>query len=135
MTKNVRLFTLEEANQLLPTLIPILKELQELRGAVDKLEVEIDSMELILKGAPEDGKVRGELEEKVSGLNQAIAEMQKLIYKIESFGCILRNIELGLIDFLSQTEDRNIFLCWHLKEEKVTYWHETNENFDVRKPL
>jgi len=135
MTKNVRLFTLEEANQLLPTLIPILKELQELRGAVDKLEVEIDSLELILKGAPEDGKVRGELEEKVSGLNQAIAEMQKLIYKIESFGCILRNIELGLIDFLSQTEDRNIFLCWHLKEEKVTYWHETNENFDVRKPL
>ncbi len=106
-----------------------------MRGAVDKLEVEIDSLELILKGAPEDGKVRGELEEKVSGLNQAIAEMQKLIYKIESFGCILRNIELGLIDFLSQTEDRNIFLCWHLKEEKVTYWHETNENFDVRKPL
>ena len=64
MTKNVKHFTVEEANQLLPTLVPILENMVTLREQVDKLEVEIDSLELILGNNAKDNKVSQELESK-----------------------------------------------------------------------
>ena len=135
MTKNVKLFTVEEANQLLPTLTPILQSIIALRLTVDKLEVEIDSLELILGTAAKEGKVNQELETKISELNEHIGSLNQAIHKVESYGCVLKGIELGLVDFLSEHEDRKVYLCWRLGEAQVTHWHEVSEGFSNRQPL
>ena len=51
-----------------------------------------------------------------------------------------RNIELrdpatGLIDFPSEIEGEDAFLCWRLGEDAIDYWHTRDEGFDNRKPL
>jgi len=135
MTKNVKLFTVEEANQLLPTLTPILQSMIALRLVVDKLEVEIDSLELILGAAVKEGKVNQELETKISELNEHIGSLNQAIHKVESYGCVLKGIEMGLVDFLSEREDRKVYLCWRLGEAQVTHWHEVSEGFSSRQAL
>ena len=39
-------------------------------------------------------------------------------------GCVFKGFEAGLVDFYSLREDRPIFLCWRLGEERITHWHE-----------
>jgi len=50
-------------------------------------------------------------------------------------GCVVRDINLGLVDFFSRFEGRDIFLSWDIGEEKITHWHELAEGFEMRKPI
>jgi hypothetical protein len=62
-------------------------------------------------------------------------EIGRLIYRIESFGCVVKDIDLGLIDFPAVRDDEPIYLCWKLGEPRVAYWHGVDEGFSSRKPL
>ncbi len=48
---------------------------------------------------------------------------------------MLKGFEVGLVDFYSLREDRPIFLCWKLGEERITHWHETDSGFAGRQPI
>jgi hypothetical protein len=62
-------------------------------------------------------------------------EIGRLIYRIESFGCVVKDIDLGLIDFPAVRDEEPIYLCWKLGEPRVAYWHGVDEGFSSRKPL
>jgi len=135
MMKNAKYFTLDEANQLIPKLIPLLEQLRVLRADIDKLEVAADSLELILEPEKEDSRVHQELKLKMQELEQLITLMNEKIQQIESYGCFLKSIEMGLVDFLSQNEENPIYLCWSLGEDEVKHWHEIGQGFANRKLL
>jgi hypothetical protein len=59
----------------------------------------------------------------------------RLIHRIESFGCIVKDIDLGLLDFPSERDGRSIYLCWKAGEFEVSHWHAADESFAQRKPL
>lgn len=59
----------------------------------------------------------------------------RLIHRIESFGCIVKDIDLGLLDFPSERDGKNVYLCWKAGEPEVGYWHGVDESFAQRKPL
>ena len=46
-----------------------------------------------------------------------------------------RDPATGLIDFLSELDGEDCYLCWRLGEEDIGYWHGTDEGFGNRKPL
>jgi len=50
-------------------------------------------------------------------------------------GIILRDAETGLIDFPSERDGQEIFLCWRLGEERVGFWHGPESGFTGRRPL
>ena len=50
-------------------------------------------------------------------------------------GCVVKDLELGLIDFYSVRGDRLIFLCWQAGEEEVAYWHTLSGGFRQRRPI
>ena len=54
---------------------------------------------------------------------------------LETIGCVVKGFEVGLVDFYSLREDRPIFLCWKLGEERITHWHETDTGFAGRQPI
>ena len=62
-------------------------------------------------------------------------EIGRLIYRIESLGCVVKDIDLGLVDFPAMRDDEPIYLCWKLGEAAVNYWHGLDEGFALRKPL
>jgi len=61
--------------------------------------------------------------------------MNGLIEKVQGMGVELKDVEVGLIDFRSIREGREVYLCWQLGEEHVTHWHELDTGFAGRQPL
>ena len=55
--------------------------------------------------------------------------------QIESFGCILKDIDLGLIDFPYDSGEDVVFLCWQFGEPRVIAWHSVDTGFSERQPL
>lgn len=122
-------FSIEGAERLLPRIEKLVRRLRHLDKAIELLntvEIEVE-------------------EENYSNLRY-VTKLNKEFYKlsyefydkldeIEGFGCLLKDIELGLVDFYCRFEGRDIFLCWKLGEKKIKYWHEIYASFNGRKPI
>lgn len=70
-----------------------------------------------------------------SELTQDFAIIEKLHSEIKSYGCIVKNIDAGLVDFLSQIKGRDVYLCWRYGEEQVQHYHELHTGFRGRKAI
>jgi len=126
-----KLFTVEEANQLLPLLTNLLRELSQSKRLIEDKQVEIDSLELITdENTP---KVRSELLLRSAEFNELVNQFNEEIKKIEDVGCLVKDIDSGLVDFYGMQEGKIVFLCWKLGEPAVTHWHEVDSGFANRK--
>ncbi|MBS3156175.1 DUF2203 domain-containing protein [Candidatus Woesearchaeota archaeon] len=63
------------------------------------------------------------------------SELHRELHKLIKIGCIVRDINVGLVDFFSRFEGRDIFLCWEMGEESISHWHEVSEGYETRKPI
>jgi hypothetical protein len=61
--------------------------------------------------------------------------LSELKEELEKIGCELKDYRLGLVDFTTLHEGREIHLCWKLGEEKVAHWHEIDSGYATRKPI
>jgi hypothetical protein len=68
-------------------------------------------------------------------LTQHLEALQALIDELNEFGCVLKDPDMGLIDFLSLRNGREVYLCWHLGENRINYWHNLDAGFAGRQPL
>ncbi len=128
-----RLFTIEEANALLPALRELLAEMQarkrELDTASALLETELERSSGNGHGmSAEMAAARGKTQEEGRAL-------EALLGRIDELGCELKGIEEGLIDFRSMRDGRVVYLCWRLGEESIGYWHDLETGFAGRQPL
>jgi hypothetical protein len=122
-----RLFTVEEANALLPTLRETLDEIALHR---DALRERAPDMEPILWAAAENGGGRTGSEYGVEAYKLYLA-----IGRITDLGVVLKDLDLGLLDFPHEREGRVVFLCWHPPEESVEYWHDLDAGYAGRQPI
>ncbi|MBV8066656.1 MAG: DUF2203 domain-containing protein [Candidatus Eremiobacteraeota bacterium] len=129
----MKLFSTERANALIPKLEPLIEELLHRRR---ELAIKLLESDPSLHNAPR----RSRIASAKSALppprfGDLKHEIGRLIYRIESLGCIVKDIDLGLVDFPSTLNDRPIYLCWKLGESEVAYWHGVEEGFSSRKAL
>jgi hypothetical protein len=122
-----RLFTVEEVNALLPTLRKILDEVALHR---DALRERAPHMEPILEAAPGNGGGKAGSEYGVEAYNLYLA-----IERIRKLGVVLKDLDLGLLDFPHERGGRVVFLCWHPPEVRVEYWHDLDAGYAGRQPL
>ena len=64
--------------------------------------------------------------------------MQKIkdaLAEIEATGVLVKDLEMGLLDFPCEVEHRTILLCWKLGETTIAHWHGTDEGYRFRKPI
>ena len=61
--------------------------------------------------------------------------LSELREELEEIGCELKDFELGLVDFPSMREDREVHLCWKLGESQIGFWHEAAAGFKGRQPI
>jgi len=57
------------------------------------------------------------------------------IEKLEELGVVLKDLDLGLLDFPSVRQGEEVLLCWQVGEDSVTTWHGLEEGFAGRKPI
>jgi hypothetical protein len=125
-----KLFSEEEANELIPRLEILMRQLQmqatSLRARIEELSVDDPS---ILHSA------MSEIVGRYPELRSFATNMAEAASQIESFGCILKDIDLGLIDFPYDAGDDIVFLCWQFGESRVVAWHSVDTGFSERQPL
>lgn len=128
-TENLKLFTVEEANRLLPTVEPILREIRTRHQHVHSFR---DASIAAAEAAEHGG---GGMEGGSNYVN-ALIELSKQSIKIDELGIQVKDFSRGLIDFPSQRGDRIVLLCWQLGEEPVIeFWHELEDGFRGRQRL
>ncbi len=126
-----RLFTQDEANDLLPDLIPILVTLRSNRAAALAVQQSLDELTPSMRsnGA---GLRAAELEQELRGLALRIAAG---VRKLTRLGVEIKDLDHGLIDFPSNRDGRVVYLCWRLGEDRVAFWHELDGGYLGREPL
>lgn len=128
--KGVKIFKLEEANALLPIVRPLLRELMRRRRdlVIAMLEAGIAGGFGDKAGSREPLTMRRE--------TRALQdELLALIDRIQRHGCVVKDVDLGLLDFPALRGGVLVNLCWKLDEPSIAFWHSTEEGFAARKPL
>jgi hypothetical protein len=126
-------FTREEAEALLPGIIPVLEQVRDQRQAM--LQAESELGELHLQSMSNGHHLHGRIARLQHTMEQLIERLQGLAKELDGFGCVLKDPDTGLIDFLSTRDGREIYLCWRLGEERILYWHYLDTGFAGRQPL
>lgn len=129
-----RLFTAEEADELLPWLRGVLQKIGECRNQINSKLEEIKPLSQKSKSNG-GGRLGEELKLKQEEISELSEAANKLNEEIQHKGCILKDLDNGLVDFPSMRGGREVYLCWCLGEERVSYWHELDTGFASRQPL
>jgi len=122
-----RYFTLDEASATLAVIRPLLAEIQEIRQAI--LEKQPEVWPVLAKAAGNGGsQVANQVEREFHRLNQ-------LVHRVQATGAVLKDLDLGLIDFPALRDGREVYLCWKFGEDRIRYWHDLDSGFTGRQPL
>ncbi len=124
----LRKYTVDEANAMLPEVRRVLTNLRDvwLTGGPERTAFERVQ-------ASDASPVKVSLAHQ--RLISALWEVQPMVAWLRSRDISLRDPASGLIDFFSEIDGEDGFLCWRLGEGEIGYWHGTDEGFANRRPL
>lgn len=130
----LKVFSVEEANRLIPKLTEFITRLQAKQREMLAKEVEIDALELLYPNG-EDGKPSLQVAPEVEIYNGWVNQFYSSIDEIHEMGCFLKDIEMGLVDLYTLHEGRVVYLCWKMGEPEVGFWHEVGRGYAYRQPI
>lgn len=126
-------FTREEAEALLPEITVVLHKIQESHRSVLALKAELEEIQAQAMGNGHH------LYDRILRLQQDVTsstqQLREALEELQTFGCELKDPEIGLIDFLSLRDGEEIYLCWMLGEQRIAFWHYLHTGFAGRQPL
>ena len=129
-----RLFTLSEAEALLPELIPMLEEIRDAQRELGEAQAEIERLT-----APIGGNGHGVKADRIAQARQRVQRNSTTLrqrgLELDARGVELKDPATGLIDFRSRRQGRVVYLCWRLGEPRIEWWHELETGFAGRQPL
>lgn len=134
---DVRVFTVEEANALVPRLAALIPELRRMREGILKAKDLHDVEEIASHGT--EGAAAKSAREAMDSLQDSIHRLEKTFQKalrfFEEEGCELKGISPGLVDFYSDRDGELVYLCWMEGEPAVGFWHPLSGGYEGRQPL
>jgi hypothetical protein len=122
-----RYFTLVEANETLNFIRPLMDEVQRIRKRV--LQNQPEAWPAIEKSAGNGGN------RALSNLVPDFEKFDALIHEIQSADVLIKDINLGLLDFPALKDGREVYLCWQYGEGEIAFWHEVEAGFAGRQPI
>ena len=121
-------FTLDEANTLVPWLEETFQRLELVRQEYVTLQERLTELAKSSGSADETAQLAERAELLARQIEEGVEE-------ILDRGIIVRDVSTGLVDFPSQREGREVYLCWIGGEERIDFWHETDRGFAHRERL
>jgi hypothetical protein len=122
-----KLFTVEEANHLIPRLRPLIKRVVSARQSLFDIQGEIQKARD--KAKNDGGSLYG------AEYVRLLTIFTTTINEIEDLGVLVKDFRTGLCDFPHLKDGRVIYLCWKMDEDSVRYWHEVDAGFAGRQPI
>ena len=129
-----RYFTAAEANELLPTVRPIVERMTSHRRALALATVR--HARIATKIAGNGGGVRPqEVDELQRAIDQEAEEVIGCVEELRELGVLVKDLDEGLVDFPALRGNEEVLLCWRLGEDEVAFWHSLEGGFAGRRPL
>jgi hypothetical protein len=130
-----KLFSLREAERLRTQLEPILIQMIESRRKLSELEEQLGALrERILHSGgllvSYDKTARVRIER-----NRLAESVQSGLEQIHSTGCLVKDMEIGLLDFPARINGEEVYFCWKLGEDRIRFYHRQDEGFSRRRPI
>lgn len=125
----MKIFTLQEANALLPSVRMIVGKIQRAhRGVVVYRDEAMKASEAAEQGG-------GGITEGVA-YAATLTDLAFQLGDLEALGVQLKDFDRGLVDFPSLRDGRVVLLCWQMGEgDELEWWHDVDAGFAGRTPL
>jgi hypothetical protein len=125
----MKIFTVQEANALLP-------DVRNITGKIQRAHRQLSKYRDEARKASEAAEQGG------GGMAEGVAYAAILtvltiqLTELEALGVQLKDFERGLVDFPSLRDGRVVLLCWQLGEgDELEWWHDVDAGFAGRTPL
>ncbi len=114
--------TIEQVEQILPTVNLLVDRARMFKREIEALAAHYNYDHILMQ-------------EEKPRFQALAAQLTQTIEALEDFGCYIKDLDVGIVDFLSTFEGRDIFLCWRFGERQIRHWHEINETFAQREEI
>jgi hypothetical protein len=130
-----RFFTLQQAEQVLPQVESVIREAIALKSEYQQAESECQEFRrrVMLQG----GMLvdHSKLLDRNGRRDASAQQLKEAIQKILEYGCLVKDLDIGLIDFPTLFNGHEVYLCWKLGESGIQFWHGVEEGFRGRKAI
>jgi hypothetical protein len=128
-------FSLTEAERLRVQLEPILIEAMESRRKMSDVDEEISRLAEKISRSGGLAVSYEKAAKRRLERNRLEEGIQSALERIIETGCVVKDLDVGLLDFPARIDDQDVFLCWKLGEDRIRFYHRQDEGFSGRKPL
>ena len=130
-----RFFTLQQAEQLLPGVESAIREAIHLKSEYEQVETELREFSrriMMMGGTVVD---HSPVIDQKTRRDRTALQLKEALEKVQSYGCLVKDLDIGLIDFPTLLRGEEVYLCWKLGEAGIRFWHGVHEGFRGRKPI
>jgi len=120
---------------MLPQIRGWVREAVTLKSEYDEAEQAVQSLSeriMVMGGIVVDGQ---RAVDNKSRRETAAQRLKTVLENIQESGCLVKDLEKGLIDFPTLFHGEEVYLCWKLDEPAIAFWHAVHEGFAGRKAI
>ena len=122
-----RYFTLEQANEVLTIIRPLMDEVQSIRQKI--MSSQPEAWTAIEKSIGNGGN------RALSDMIQDFERLDLLVHRILETEVLIKDVNIGLLDFPALRNGREVYLCWQYGEGEIAFWHEVDAGYAGRQPI
>ena len=130
-----RYFTLAEARAALPVVGRSIREAVQAKAHYTEAEKAIQNLvqRILMMGGINVDTVAAEAWKAQYDSN--VQTLKNSMERIEDLGVLVKDLDIGLVDFPTLFRGEEVYLCWRMDENDIDHWHGVNEGFNGRRPI
>jgi hypothetical protein len=129
--RDIRFFTVEEANNTLPLVRRIMADIMHENDRLQELLPQLKEVRMRARRNPAAAEKLESLRGDVAAIS---SRLEGYLDELGQIGCVFKGPQ-GLVDYYSMRDGRPVFLCWRYGEQEIGYWHELDGGFAGRRAL
>jgi hypothetical protein len=131
-----RVFTPAEVQALIPELAELVGRQLERQSEIEQCLAELARR---AGGLPHSLADEATDSQEIAGLKSElrarIARYERGWLDVQALGAVVKDPQVGLVDFYGRVDGKLVWLCWRYGEESLRYWHELDAGYAARRPL
>ncbi len=128
-----RYFTLREARAALPVIARDVRDAVHARSRYQEADEALKALiqRILMNGGTVVDTTSAEAWK--SQKEHGAQTLKAFLGRMEERGVLVKDLDVGLIDFPTLYRGREVYLCWRMDEDDIDFWHGTDEGFAGRK--